>query len=87
MGVLLFTKYLTRVPKAMYKVYKRNPMLTALMQGGQGVTGVDISDAYDNFYTPFDAVANRIQNPLDLFGEVTTPHIDNMIPTMNAIYG
>ncbi|RLA57507.1 MAG: hypothetical protein DRQ78_13405, partial [Epsilonproteobacteria bacterium] len=85
-GLLLFTKYFIRVPKAMYKIYKKNPAMTALMQGAQGVTGVDVSDAYDNYYNPFEAAMNRVQNPFDMVAEVTTPNADGIIPTMGAAF-
>ena len=56
------------------------------MQGSQGVTGVDVSDAYDSYYSPFEAAMNRVQNPFDMVAEVTTPNADGIIPTMGAVF-
>jgi hypothetical protein len=85
-GALLFTKYLFRTPKALYKLLTKNPATVALVQGAQGMTGIDISDAYDNYYSPLDALLNRVQNPIDIVYEVSTENITNIFPEPTAAF-
>jgi hypothetical protein len=84
-GAILFTKYYTRVPKALYKAFKANPALNIFIQGLQGASGVDISDAYDSYYSPIDAFINRIQDPIGILSEVGTMNVDNIFPSIDAV--
>ena len=83
-GFMMFTKYFFRTPKAIIKMMTRSPGVTSAFQGAQWAIGVDVVDPLDTFINPFDALFNRIGNPIDMFGTVVTPHIDDIIPKFSS---
>ena len=74
-GVALFTKYTFRMVPVIWKVIKRNPLTVAFFQGTQKVTGFDVDDIFDSYYSPWDTLVNKFSwgDPGNLFQAVFEP--------------
>jgi len=58
-GPLLFTKYTTRTMIAVWKIITRNPLTTLLFTGGQKLTGIDLDDIYDSYFSFWDTITHK----------------------------
>jgi hypothetical protein len=85
-GLLMFTKYFIRTPKAIFKAGRKFGGHMFGIQAAQHITGIDIPDYVDTYYNPFDSLMNRFGNPLDIAAEVADPNIFNILPDLGLVY-
>ena len=85
-GLVMFTKYFFRTPKAIVKMLQHNSTIPALFQGAQQITGIDVVDPMDTYYRPFEALANRLGSFTDMAIEVIDPNIHNLWFDSSAFY-
>lgn len=83
-GGLFFMRYYMGQAKAIMSMAKRSPTRTALLQGTQKLTGVDIADPIDTYTNSgIDGIAHRM-----VFGEapelILEPNIFDLVPDMSS---
>lgn len=79
-GLFIFSKYFFRTLKAMLRMSRKNPTMSAFFQTGQGLTGIDLEDPFDKYYSPISSTLNSVGSPTDMIYNVITPNLDEIIP-------
>lgn len=82
MGTLWFTKFLFRSLPAVAKSLVRKPLLQAMLQAAQSVTGINLEQPVDNYFNVFNALGNRmgpVFDPVDMFSTMLSPNFTNPI--------
>ena len=74
-GLVMFTKYFFRTPKALIHMASKYPAFTYGTQFLQTVTGLNVVDAADSYYNPMVSFFARFQSPTDMIQEVVDPNI------------
>jgi hypothetical protein len=83
---LLFMKYYLNQPKAIISMIKRSPTRVALMQGAQGVTGVDIADPFNTYQkSMLDGLVYRWMLD-DAPERIVEPNIFHLVPNISSIF-
>ena len=84
-GGLFFMKYYLSQAKAIMSMTRRNPVMTALTQGTQRLTGLDFQDPIDTYLrSGIDGVAYRWMAD-DAPGQLLQPNIWDLIPDISSI--
>ena len=77
-GLVMFTKYFFRTPKALIQMASKYPTFTYGTQLLQTVTGLNVVDAADSYYNPMVSFFARFQSPSDMISEVIDPNIQGI---------
>lgn len=84
-GGLFFMKYYLSQAKAITSMIKRAPAMSALIQGTQYVTKIDIQDPFDTYLrSGIDGIAYRWMLD-DAAEKIITPNIFDLIPDISSI--
>jgi len=83
-GGLFFMKYYLSQAKAIISMSRKNPMMTALTQTAQKITGLDFQDPFDTYLrSGIDGVSYRwmLDNSAE---QIVTPNIFDLIPDISS---
>jgi hypothetical protein len=84
-GGLFFMKYYLSQAKAIMSMTRKNPVMTALTQGAQKLTGLDFQDPLDTYLrSGIDGIAYRFMLD-DSPEQLITPNIWDLIPDISSI--
>ncbi len=76
--VIVFTKYLFRAFPPLMRLAARKPATLGVVEGLQGVTGLDLATPADAYFTPVDSITSRfggIFDFKDILSKLTIPWI------------
>jgi hypothetical protein len=76
LGFLVFTKYFFRVAPAILRMAQRKAFTMFLVEGGQGLTGIDFETPVDPFVHPLNSLLRKASlwsDPVDVMIDVARP--------------